>query len=175
MRWLIDGYNLMHILGLVRPRGQRRFAKCRRNLVHWVSKVHGPEAHQVCIVFDGQNSERETVEVLPAGPTVIFSRDETADDLIERILEESRSGELTLISNDRRLQQAAKRWGSKVWSCDQYLEWTLAPDVPEVKQPKPAEKPTEAQDVGYWKQQFSHLDEDPELRRFNQIYRDFGI
>src|SRR5205823_14898097 len=56
---------------------------------------------------------------------------QTADDLIEALLAaESRPGEITVVSNDSRLHEAARRRGSRAWSCQHFMDWLAEPDRP---------------------------------------------
>ena len=59
MFYLIDGYNLLHALGMVRrqlePAGLER---ARRALLEFLKKAHGEEASAVTVVFDAAKRRR---------------------------------------------------------------------------------------------------------------------
>ncbi len=177
MRFFIDGYNLMYALGLVRPRSQRSLAKCRDDLCEWIRRVHGREAEKVTVVFDGPLLGRQQpLDDSAEGPHVVFSRGETADDWLERFIQnQSPPVRLTLVSNDRRFRRLVHGRACVVWSCDDYLEWAMTPrSVESASEPAP-EKPVLPTDSESWQREFGDIDNDPNLRRFNQVYRDFGL
>src|SRR5687768_5957348 len=111
MRYLIDGYNLLHALGLARKNGGRAaWDRARRVLLDWLADRHGATAADVTVIFDAQNSLGGVVEEAHRGLRVLRDRGRTADDLIEDLLNEEKSPEtLTVVSNDGRVREAAKR------------------------------------------------------------------
>src|SRR5260221_4078616 len=52
MTFLIDGYNLMHFLGLVRPRGTRSLEKSRLDLQQWLHRTHGQQVGDGWVTYD---------------------------------------------------------------------------------------------------------------------------
>jgi uncharacterized protein len=124
MRYLIDGYNLLYALGLVRKNGGRvAWDRARRVLLDWLADQHGSSAANVTIIFDAQNSLGGRVEEAHRGLRVLRDRGRTADDLIEDLLRDEQSPEtLTVVSNDGRVREAAKRRGAAVHKCNEYLD-----------------------------------------------------
>ncbi len=177
MHLIIDGYNLMHFLGLVRPIGPKSLEKSRLALQEWLRRTHGPAIGNVTLIYDGRLSEHTKREIQDDhGLRVHFSIGESADDLIEELLRRhSQPRNLSVVSNDRRIQEAARRRGALATSCSDYLDSVMeqghAPPTirkgPE--KPRPSEEETE-----HWLKEFAELDNDPELRRFNKMYKDFG-
>lgn len=125
MTFLIDGYNLLHALGLANrrmPKGQLQ--KARSRLLDWLCTSHGATAGDVCVVFDARNAERTWSEDVVSGVRVRYSTGEFADDLIEQtIAAEAQPRQLAVISNDNRLQEAARRRGCISWTSDEYVDW----------------------------------------------------
>ncbi len=177
MRFLIDGYNLMHRLGLAQPRGSGRLERCRANLLEWLERVHGRELDSVTVVFDGREGIRQAKSSSTRGGIRIqFSVGQIADDLIEELIEHERSPRtLTVVSSDRRIQESARRRGCAFWSCDRYLEWSTDRGHTPPKPPQLPDKPEmpSAEELNHWQNEFAELDQDPELREFNQPYKDF--
>ena len=176
MKFLIDGYNLMHALGLARPRGPKQLERSRTDLIDWVLRVHGADARSVTVVFDGRERVGERDEILIDRELRIrFSAGESADDLIEEMIRrEANPKTLTVVSSDRRLMDAARRRGCLAWSCGDYIEWAIERGhVP--RQPPPADKPESApqEETDFWKREFADLDADPNLRKFNKPFDDF--
>ena len=95
MRYLIDGYNLLHALGLARKTGGRAaWDRARRDLLDWLADRHGVPAGDVTVVFDAQNSLGGVVEESHRGLRVLRHRGRTADDVIEDLLGDERSPDL---------------------------------------------------------------------------------
>jgi uncharacterized protein len=129
MRYLIDGYNLLHALGLARKNGGRAaWDRARRALLDWLADRHGPAAGAVAVIFDAQNSLGGVVEESHRGLRVLRDRGRTADDMIEDLLRDEKSPEtLTVVSNDGRVRDAARRRGAAVRKCSEYLDELLGP------------------------------------------------
>jgi predicted RNA-binding protein with PIN domain len=129
MRYLIDGYNLLHALGLAQKKaGRAAWDRGRRLLLDWLADRHGPSAADVTIVFDAQNAAGGLVEETHRGLTVIRAGGRTADDLIEdRLRQENSPAGLTVVSNDTRVRDAGRNRGCPVCSCEEYVDQLLSP------------------------------------------------
>src|SRR5687767_8384598 len=109
---LVDGYNLLHAAGLAGS----NLRAARRRLLDWLADTARGEP--LLVVFDAQDAPAASAETNHRGVRVRFAFRQTADDLIEALLAaDPRPGELTVVSNDTRLHEAARRRGSRVWSC----------------------------------------------------------
>jgi predicted RNA-binding protein with PIN domain len=76
--------------------------------------------NSVTIVFDG----REDVVSLdfPSDVRVIFSKGESADDAIKRIVQESSSPrDIVLVTEDRALGYFCRSFGAEIWSVGQLM------------------------------------------------------
>ena len=164
MRFLIDGYNLLFAIGKVGPRsGKDAFPNARRWLFKRLRDRRIPGAEAV-VVFDGAGG-LEGGE----GIRVLFSGKETADDVIEELIEgESVPHRVTVVSDDRRLRQAGKRRGCVVLGClDFDALLTRAGGKP---YPAPPHAPTarteeaSPEEVEYWLREFGEPGDDPLLR-----------
>jgi hypothetical protein len=96
--------------------------------------------------------------------------------LIEKLIAgEGAPRGLTVVSSDRRIQEAARRRGCIFWSCDEYLEWSAMNGHDPPRPPKLPDKPDSLspEETELWKKEFADLDNDPELREFNQPFKDF--
>ena len=147
MRYLIDGYNLLHALGLARKHGGRAaWDRARRILLDWLADRHGAIAGTVTVIFDAQNSLGGVVEETHRGLRVLRDRGRTADDMIEDLLRDERSPEtLTVVSNDGRVRDAATRRGAAVRRCGEYLDDLLGQKAP--RPLAPAADPAAEKDV----------------------------
>ena len=139
MRFLIDGYNLMHAVGYVVPKGtEAQFHAARLRFLDWLAEGVSRVASKVelRIVFDAQHSKKDLGSSAHRGVIVQFSFLETADDLIETLLHrETKPADVTLVSNDTRLQKAAKRANCKQVACSTFVDWLQQPSGWKVTRP----------------------------------------
>jgi uncharacterized protein len=131
MRFLIDGYNLMHAVGYVVPRStEAQFHSARTKFLDWLADElkRVPLKVEVRVVFDAQHSKKDLGSSSHRGLIVQFSFRETADDLIETLLHrEASPQDVTVVSNDGRLQKSAQRAGSKLVACSKFVDWLQQP------------------------------------------------
>lgn len=123
MRYLIDGNNLMHALGMVRQgMNSRNWESAQRNLLDWlVARVL--TFGEVCVVFDFENrfSEKgdyQGVDIL--APT----RPKTADDVIKQLVKETlHPHALIVISNDVDVRTSGKKKGVRGLRSFEFIDW----------------------------------------------------
>lgn len=130
MTYLIDGYNLLFGLGFQHYHaGSAMLERARTQLLSRLAQGHARRTGTVVVVFDASHAPaRAATEQVISGLRVRFARDGSADDLIEEIIRrESTPRLLTVVSGDRRIQQAARRRSCVTWTCDDYLDWLDTP------------------------------------------------
>jgi predicted RNA-binding protein with PIN domain len=142
MRFLIDGYNVLHALWPAEGRRLRARAwpRFRQRLLDRLRGKAGTATDAVTIVFDanhppaGAPSEEEY-----QGLHIRFAVGyPSADDLIEELIgAESAPAQLTVVSDDRRIRDAARRRGCHVLGGLDYFEST------EGTKPPPSQAPQE--------------------------------
>lgn len=156
MKLIIDGYNLLHASGVFgASRGPDGFEQSRRALLDMLADLLGAEASNTVVVFDAARAP----DGLPGRSThrgirVWFAREyPDADSLIEELVEGATSPHLMVVSNDRRLQAAARRRRAKAVSCADWLAEARAarrgPRAGDTKPPEPGPEGAE-----YWKRYF---------------------
>jgi predicted RNA-binding protein with PIN domain len=161
--FLVDGYNLMHASGLARrglPAGALQ--KARTRFLDWLAQAAEGRAVLIRVVFDSMKGAGAIPDADHRGIRVRFSRGNTADDEIEEMLEtEPRRGGLTVVSNDARLREAARRSGAEYWTCHEFIDWAIDPrPSPPGRLPslgaseKPEISPSEAE-IAAWQAVFS--------------------
>lgn len=169
---LVDGYNLIHALGMIQhhmPRGGLEAS--RRRLLEFLATAFQGRDAIVTVVFDARsgNGKRSLVQ---AGMYVQFSgQGESADDLIERMIDENDdTDQLIVVSNDARLQHAAKRAGARPWSHDDLLDFLQRRPAKPAAVPV-AEKAFTASpaEIRRWIAEFKPLERDPRLKEFFDI------
>jgi hypothetical protein len=176
MHYLIDGYNLLHHVGLLGGRvGPAKLDKARRALLGHLSGRLGDEAANVTVVFDALGAPPGADDSLEyQGIRVLFSRREEADDLIEELIRRAAAPKLlSVVSNDRRIRDAARRRRCVVVECVDF--WTslgqrtpAAPD-PSVEADSKREGISrgEAED---WTKEFADLGDDPDFKELFDPY-----
>lgn len=151
MRLLIDGYNLLHVSGLIsRGRGERALEQARNALLEFLATHLEPEiAAATTVVYDARRPPKGLPHlVIARGITVEFAVDhEEADDRIDELIRaEPTPSKLWVISSDHRIQETARRrrahlLDSDVWY-DSVVErtWHPIPQKP-ARDARPSAKP----------------------------------
>ena len=165
MRYLIDGYNLLHFLGLMPHReAPKGLERSRGKLLGMLHGAFGDRSDQVTVVFDGRNAPADASLALEhKGIQVRFA--DQADDLIELLIQrESTPRRLSVVSDDRRLQQAARRRGCPDLGCGPFLDALAAgrPRAqPEAKDPAAKPPGVSRLETQHWLKEFADLDQEP--------------
>jgi len=163
--YVIDGYNLLHAMGILLGKvGPHGLEKARNNLLGVLAGSFGDDASQVTVVFDAASARgSDQAEQRYQGITILYSVGRpSADDLIEDLItQEANPRQLAVVSDDHRLQRAARRRHSHAMSCDEFLD-VLDGRRKELPAPEPSpvrEKetaPSEAE-TRYWLAEFREL------------------
>jgi predicted RNA-binding protein with PIN domain len=177
MFYLLDGYNLLHAMGVLNGRvGPSGLERARLNLLGILVGALADEARNVTVIFDARDPPRG----LPAasdyhGVHVVFAVEyEQADDLIEQLIRQASAPKnLTVVSDDHRIQQAGRRRQCVVLGCQAFLESlakkrrerSAVPADPVAKPPSPSEAETL-----HWLEQFRDLADDPYLKELFDPY-----
>jgi predicted RNA-binding protein with PIN domain len=172
--FLIDGYNLLHALGILKGRvGPFGLQKARLALLGLLHSTYREDSPAVTVVFDAANAPPDTPEQDDyEGIRIRWARGgDSADDLIESLIRGSSAPKrLTVISDDHRIQQAARRRDCEVLPCAEYLDWLerhrrerRRPTTPEATKP---DQITE-DESRYWLDQFADIDDRGELTRLS--------
>jgi predicted RNA-binding protein with PIN domain len=127
MRILIDGYNLLHVSGILRRGlGPGSLERARTALLNRLAALLPPEERAgTVIVFDAKEGPRDLpTEFAHQGMIVRFARDfEEADDLLEYLIRtHSAPRQLLVVSSDHRVQKAAKRRKAKTNDSEPWLQ-----------------------------------------------------
>jgi predicted RNA-binding protein with PIN domain len=179
MPYLIDGYNLLHALGIISGRlGPHGLEKARRRLLGLLHGAFTGEDSQVTVVFDAAGAPPgvRAAEDFQGIQVRYTTRREQADDLIERLIRhESTPRQLTVVSDDHRLQQAARRRQCRSLGCLDFLE-ELDRRRRQRRQrpPEPSEKTAgaSAEEVRHWLSEFADLETDSDMK---ELFRPFDF
>lgn len=176
--YLIDGYNLLHAMGALHPQvAPGELERARKRLISLLKGSFGDDAVNVTVVFDAHRRAGGLPEQsMDHGIQVLFAvgRPE-ADDLIEEIIRStSVPRQLTVVSNDHRIQTAAQRRRCPVLDCEQFLRIleNRRPQPPPTASidTKPA-APSEGE-THYWVREFANLADDP---AFEELFDPFDF
>ncbi|MCI0703717.1 MAG: NYN domain-containing protein [Planctomycetia bacterium] len=128
MIFLIDGYNLMHAIGLAnRTMPARQLAAARSKLLDWLADAIEGRTDVLRVVFDAREAPAASPESTHRGVKVLFAYRRTADDLIEDLIaDDPRPETLAVVSNDSRVREAGRRARCGVYSCEEFVDWLLA-------------------------------------------------
>jgi hypothetical protein len=148
-RTLIDGYNALFALSWMPPGkassgGASILQAARNRLVVWID-TKAPDPASVVVVFDGRgNREQGPIvskrEGSRRGVRVVFSPGE-ADDLLEDLISgHPNPGRLTVVSDDRRIREAANRRRCIPLDVAEWYETWEKKLVPLYPDEKPSEK-----------------------------------
>jgi predicted RNA-binding protein with PIN domain len=173
MRYLIDGYNLLHAMGLLRPKdaAAKALENARLDLLDRLHKLFGDNSHNLTVIFDaGRVPRRGLAEHDYCGIHVRFALRQEADDLIEALIQSEASPKsLTVVSDDRRIQVAARRRQCPVLGCNQFLDVAeREPRSCSVEPVHPNTKPEigSQEERQRWMAEFAALDNDPALKKW---------
>jgi predicted RNA-binding protein with PIN domain len=174
MRYLIDGYNLLHAMGLFGPAkgAPNALAAARLDLLSRLRALFGDDAGRVTVVFDAARVPRRGLpEHDYCGIHVRFAVRQEADDLIEAMVQSEPSPQsLTVVSDDHRIQVAVRRRRCGVLGCDEFLDVAERQSRPaSANTPSPQGKPdaVSQEERQRWIDEFADLDSDPALRWLN--------
>jgi predicted RNA-binding protein with PIN domain len=171
MLYLIDGYNLLFALGILRKRmGPDGLEKARRNLLGVLHGSFGDESHHLTVVFDAARPPPGVPsETTYQGIQVRFAIGmAAADDLIEALIRKaSAPRHLTVVSDDRRIKDAARRRHCVVSGCGDFLKEMErrrkpAPPPPGEQSAKPSG--VSGEEARRWLEEFADLADDPAMK-----------
>ncbi len=178
MRWLIDGYNVMHAAGMLGPRLSREgFRRARRRFLDDLAEILPAAAdREVTVVFDAKVPPGDfPIASSYRGTRVLFAfGDEDADSRIEYILErDSNPQNLTVVSSDRRLRQAARRRRARPMMADDFWDRKDRlgrPEPPRIRAGNLPSKeidregPVDPDEARFWVEAFRDVEQLPGVR-----------
>jgi predicted RNA-binding protein with PIN domain len=171
MRWLIDGYNVMHAAGLLGPKLSREgFRRARRRFLDGLADALPVEREgDVTVVFDASVPPGDfPLSSTYRGIRVVFALgDEDADSRIEYMLgHDSNPKSLTVVSSDNRIRQAASRRRARPLTADAF--WDLKDEmstVPTLRTDHPPEIERDAtpgaKETEFWLEAFREVENVP--------------
>ncbi|MFT3879337.1 MAG: NYN domain-containing protein [Gemmatales bacterium] len=127
MLTLIDGYNLLFSLGMIpSPVKEGDLQRARQSLLTMLADALGEKGKSCTVVFDATRApSRAPGDTFFKGIDVRFTkRREEADDMIKFMIKQCTvPKQLTVISSDHRLVEAATRKRATSVKADEFLDW----------------------------------------------------
>jgi uncharacterized protein len=171
MRYLIDGYNLLHAMGALHGRaGPQGLEKARLRLLGLLRGTFGDEASAITVVFDAAGASPGAKEQHNfQGIHVRFAvQQKEADELIEDLIQHhSAPQQLTVVSDDHRIKDAGRHRHCQVLGCLDFLEELMRRrrlDHLPAPQAEEKESFSSKEDIKQWLEEFNHLDHDPQFK-----------
>jgi predicted RNA-binding protein with PIN domain len=162
MLTLIDGYNLLFSLGMIpTPVKEGDLHRGRQALLQMLSDALGDKGKFCTVVFDATRApSRAPGDTFYHGIDVRFTkRREEADDMIAFLIKQCTvPKQLTVISSDHRLVEAATRKRATSVKADDFLDWLDRQKPGYV--PTPAAPQVSAEERADWLQAFADVDSD---------------
>jgi predicted RNA-binding protein with PIN domain len=176
--YLIDGYNLLHALGMIQHKvGPGGLEAARTRLLDFLATAFDDKAQRVTVVFDARHAPRGAArEQTYRGLQVQFAPSKkSADDAIEDAIEEAVAPKsLVVVSNDTRLQNAARRRGARFWSHHDLLD-SFDQQNSNVKanvvEDEKGDGPMSPDEAKRWLKEFESIEEDDDLKEFFDLDR----
>lgn len=167
MALLIDGYNLLHVTGLVGRAGSGLQGSRNALLRFLASAIEPKELAETTIVFDATEAPPGLPRVVThEGMTVRYASDyPDADALLEELIAGHHvPRSLTVVSSDHRVQRAARRRraafvDSDVWFAEAARRRSQRPRA--ASEPARREATLSAGEIAYWIAEFSEADDGP--------------
>ncbi len=130
LHYILDGYNIIHQYDAF---ASGSLEEQRKKLIRHLTanRPQGSVKNSVTIVFDGRADVFGDYE--PSEVKVVFSKEESADEKIKRIVaNSSNKANITVVTNDRDIQYNVRSQGAKTLSVQTFFS-------------KPGEEPKESQ------------------------------
>jgi uncharacterized protein len=158
--FLIDGYNLMHAVGMLRVGlPKKQLAPARTKFLDWLADAARDRPDTLKVVFDAVNGPAPSSEHGHRGVRVRFAFKQTADEQIEELVRAvSVPKGAAVVSNDGQVQEAARRRGCGVFTCQGFVDWLIAPPRAPAEPPPPDDKPVPdptAAELAAWEAAFT--------------------
>ena len=123
LKILIDGYNLIHTIPSIAEELDRDLESSRNNLVKLLHTYRSSkkDIYPITIVFDGQKEFSDKRNMPPRGISITFSRGETADELIVKMVKNEYKGSI-LVTSDRELRKNAEPYVNTLFYSEEFAD-----------------------------------------------------
>jgi len=122
LRYIIDAYNVIN--HPVFSRSHKKTKDCQRAFLEFIriNKLCGSSKNSITVVFDGFQPASDPAIRFPEG-TLIFSQEDSADNVIKRLVEESmQPKEIRVVSDDKEIRLFIKFSGASGLSVEEFVK-----------------------------------------------------
>ena len=120
LQYIIDGYNIVHHHDFAKARKKNQDPKKALSDFIRINRLTGSEKNKVILVFDGYPEAEEKKQENQIN--IIFSRSQTADEKIKKIVEASGDRKnIIVVSDDKEIRFAVKGLGVKCLSVEEFI------------------------------------------------------
>lgn len=119
LRYYLDGYNIIHQIEAL---AYGSLEDQRHNLIKHIeiNRPQGSLQNEVTVVFDGRSDIYGGAS--SSSVKVVFSKDESADEKIKRMISETSSKRnVVVVTNDRSIQYSVRAMGAKAVSVEEFF------------------------------------------------------
>jgi predicted RNA-binding protein with PIN domain len=117
VQYLLDGYNIIHQLPVL---ARKDFDEARAAFVRLI-EIHRPQGsvkNSINLIFDGKPGLAPPVS---SAVKIIFTQEESADDRIKRMVDESSNPRrIIVVTDDRAIQYSVRSAGAKVMGVQEF-------------------------------------------------------
>ena len=167
MNHLIDGYNMLYALGRLGPRSTPDALQGARQWLFVLMRPIAIPPTSISVVFvSRQDSPGRRTQEIVSGVCFLSSRGQTADDLIEDLIDAApHPCDLLVVSNDNRIKQAARHGKARSIGCLDYYEQFLQarpaglPEVEPVAKTSTDRYEVSAEETEHWLEVFGEVDD----------------
>lgn len=173
--YLIDGYNLLHAMGAIQGKlAPGGLEQARARLLGLLAGSFDSAAGQVTVVFDaaGVHGGEPVQDYHHIAVRFAVGFDQ-ADDLLEDLLQHHSAPKgVIVVSDDHRIQGAARRRGATAVDCLSFLDSLTRIRRQQHALPAAPEKKEHVSDeeMRAWLDEFKDLERDPKLREFFETF-----
>lgn len=126
LHFVIDGYNLIKQAPFLDKASLEESRKALISLLS-VYQPHGSKRNRITVVFDGK-ADSFSLAGSDSLVRVVFTRGESADDEIKRMLEEEQNPRnIVVVTNDGEIRRFARQNNAQVKSVEEFLAKCSAP------------------------------------------------
>jgi predicted RNA-binding protein with PIN domain len=122
LQFVIDGYNIIHHASF-RRQAAKKIKDSREALLDLIktARLCGSPKNKITVVFDGHHDLTAQVQDI-ADIRVIFSRDDTADEKIRKMVEASGNPKnMVVVSDDKQIRIFIKSVGARAMNVEEFL------------------------------------------------------
>ena len=121
LQYVIDGYNLINHQLFIPANKRGKDSRIALLELIRIKKLCGSPANKVVVVFDGY-PDTDSLEEFDSRIDVVFARDQTADERIKRIVENSVNPKnIKVVSDDKEIRFVVKSLGAIAVSIEDFL------------------------------------------------------